>query len=209
MSMHSSILMIQGNHLQSLPDVFSRFDYRQTRTAERSEGLERTVEAIAWQPWNGKPRNIVHKAACVLNGWTVILDPEMVMVAHGEKCAAVSKMLHSKLFGMLCEGTSGTYAYRVCDGDFMRWFLWQDGQILEDVGDRVPEEPPVDDIDEVTVLEMMARLGADFSDLEQVSEFQVYEFDESRPGSEPEPSAPAPLPIANSVKSKKPWWQFW
>jgi len=131
----------------------------------------------------------------------------MLMVNDGETCAAVSKMLHSQLFGMLCEGTSGTYAYRLCDGDSMRWFFWQDGQVLEEVGDRIAEEPPADDVDEVTVLQMMARVGVDYSDLEQVAEFQVYEFDESRPGAESEPSAP--VPAAKDVKPKKPRWRFW
>ncbi len=205
MSMHSSILMIQGDHLQSLPDVFSRFDYRQTRPAEPSEGWDNTLDAIEWHPGKGKPRNIVHKAACVLHGWTVILDSEMVMVTSNKTCAAVSQMLHSKLFGMICEGTSGTYVYLICDGDIKRWFFWQDGQVLEDVGDRVPEEPPADDIDEVTILEMMARMGLDYSDLEQVAEFQLYEFDESRPSSEPEP----PAPLVKAVEPKKPWWRFW
>ena len=162
------------------------------------------MAALTW-PAKGKPRTLVYKAAGLLNDWTVILDPEMLLATNVKACAAVSQMLNSKLFGMLCEGTSGTYAYVYCDGEIKRSFFAVDRQIYNDIGEHIPGEPPAEEVDEVSILQMMARMGVDYQALASVADFYVFEFDESGLVMSPD----APKPEVEPVAKKKPWWRVW
>ncbi len=204
MSLHSSILMIEGNHLESLTEVFSRFSYNPTKSPEIIKGWNNALDAIRF-PTKGKPRTIVYKAACTINNWTVILDPEMLLVNDEDACMSVSQVLNSRLFGMICEGTSNTYAYIFCNGEMKRSFWIGDGEIFKDSGDKQAEEPSTKEVSESHILETMARIGVNYESLASVIDFHVYEFDES---------GLATNNINDNTDSKqlvnkKAWWRFW
>jgi hypothetical protein len=204
MSLHGSFIMIQGNHLTSLPEVFSRFKYVPTSPPQQIYGWKETLEALAY-PEKAKPKTIVYKAACYINNWTVIYDPEMLMVNDEITCSSISNWLNVRVFGMICEGTSNTYAYINCDGTLTRTFWISDGEIFKDSGEKFPEESKTQNINESDVLEIMGRLGVNLQNLEEVKQFYLFEFDESNMGaSEPVNFTPTEIP-----PKKKPWWRFW
>ncbi len=64
MSMHGSFIIIQGNHLPSLPEVFSRFNYVPTSPPKQINGWKEMLEAVKY-PTKGKPKTIVYKAAWI------------------------------------------------------------------------------------------------------------------------------------------------
>jgi hypothetical protein len=202
MSMHGSFIMIQGDHIESLPEVFTRFKYVPTNPPKLVYGWNEALEALKY-PVKGKPKTIVYKMACIINNWTVILDREMLMVNDEIACASVAQSLNTKVFGMICEGTSNTYAYIFCDGDLRRSFWISDGEVFKDSGDRFPEEPGTQHIDEPDVLEIVRRLGVTPQELEMVDHYYLYEFDESSL------DANEPVNLAQTHSSKKPWWRFW
>lgn len=204
MSMHGSFIMVQGNHMTSLPEVFSRYKYVPTSPPKQINGWKEMLEAVKY-PTKGKPKTIVYKAACYINNWTVIYDPEGLMVNDEVTCSSVSHWLNTRVFGMICEGTSNTYAYINCSENLTRSFWIGDGEIFKDSGEKFPEEPATQNIDEPDVLEIMSRLGVDRQKLEGVNDFYLFEFDESNMGaSEPVNFAPTDIP-----QRKKPWWRFW
>lgn len=204
MSMHGSFILIQGNHLGSLPEVFSRFNYLTTSPPSLIGGWKGTLNAVEY-PTKGKPKTIVYKAAFFVNNWTVIYDPEMLMVNDETACSNVSNWLNARVFGMICEGASRTYAYINCDGNLIRSYWIGDGEVFKDSGEKFSEEPASQDIDEPDVLEIMSRLGVDPKELEEVKDFYLYEFDESSIGvSEPDNIVPT-----DTSSRKNPWWRFW
>jgi hypothetical protein len=129
----------------------------------------------------------------------------MLLVNDEEACTSISQLLKSKLFGMICEGTSNTYAYIFCDGERKRSYWIGDGEIFKDSGERQPEESNEKEVDESYVLETMANLGVNYESLESVTDFYVYEFDESD------------LDVDKTFENidfkepekKKAWWRFW
>jgi hypothetical protein len=204
MSMHGSFIMIQGDHLESLPEVFSRFKYVPTSPPKLVKGWKETLEALKY-PSKGKPRTIAYKAACFINNWTVIYDPEMLMVDDEIACSSVSNWLNTRVFGMICEGASNTYAYIFCNGNLKRSFWISDGEVFKVSGEKFPEEPATQNIDEPDVLEIMRRLGVSPEELEVVNDYYLYEFDESSMDA----SEPVNSVQSQSSKKKKPWWRFW
>ncbi len=179
MGIDIGLTMIQGDHLAELPDVFSRFGgIKLTRSPKRSSGWPNTMAAIGWPRLDPSEPNL-HKAACLLNGWTIILDPEMDFTSvANDNCAALSQATHSKVFGIICADLEETYAYFISDGDRARQFWVNDARdVAADNGERVPEEPSAAQVDEAFLLELMSRMGLGYSALKNVSDFYVFELD--------------------------------
>jgi hypothetical protein len=203
MSMHGSFIMIQGNHIASLPEVFSRFKYTTTNPPRLIYGWKGTLNALEY-PTKGKPKTIVYKAACYVNNWTVIYDPEMLMVNDEIACSNVSNWLNTRIFGMICEGASNTYAYIYCNENLTRSYWIGDGEVFKDSGEKFPEEPAIQSIGEHDVVEIMSQLGVDLKELEEVNDFYLFEFDESSIGT----SEPVKIIPTDTSRTKKPWWRF-
>jgi len=208
MSLHAGLLMIKGNHLDRIGDIFTAFNYRLTGTVEHVDNWAEALEAMQY-PRPGKSREIVYKTVFVHSGWTVILDPEMLMLVDEDACTQVSRALGSPIFGMVCEGTSNSYGYSLYDRKLVRAFWSGDGEVFDNRGDKIPEEESIalEGIFEDDVLRVMERLGVNYFDFENLRAFEVFELDESHipvhTGSDAEEQTPP------SRKSKKPWWKFW
>jgi len=141
MSMHGSFIMIQGNHMPSLPEVFSRFKYVPISPPKQINGWKETYKVVHDPIISGKSNTIVYKAACYINNWTIIYDAEGLMVSDEAFCPSISSWLNARVVGVICEGTSNTYAYINCDGNSTRSFWISDGEIFKDSGEKFPEEP--------------------------------------------------------------------
>jgi hypothetical protein len=151
----------------------------------------------------------------------------MVMFADEEACSALARRFNAPVFGMCCEGISSTYAFSFFNPDLQRSFLVGDGEVSADHGTPLPEEAGIDlaELFETDVLDIMERLGFPFEDLEQATDFDVWELvfevgeDLDLPQIPPPLPAPPPQPIAPPqgtahypsvrIKPKKPWWNFW
>lgn len=204
MGMHSSFIIIQGNQLETLPEVFPYFKYFPTGAPQRIIGWKTVLDKTRF-PAKGKPNTIVYKAACYLNNWTIVYDPEMLMADNETACSNISNLLGTRVFGMICESTSNTYAYINCIGNLTRSFWIGDGEIFKDSGEKFPEEPTKRTIDEMDLVETMRRLGVNLQELEKVEDFFLFEFDESNMGAS-DTQNQVPVAVA---QTKKPWWRFW
>jgi hypothetical protein len=198
--------MIEGDHRAKLLEVFEAFDYRPTGTVERINSWEEVDGAIEY-PRPGRSKDLVYTAAFFHDGWTIILDPEMVMIADEDACEKTSQMLDSPLFAMVCEGTSGSYGYSFYNRVKLRSFWSDDGEIQDDWGEKLAVEEGIDPstIFEDDIFLIMKRLGVNYLTFDKVKDFMVFEFDESHIATALGTS-PTPQPV---LKRKKPWWQFW
>lgn len=190
MGFRTCVLMIRGDHLAVLPAVFQRFHYQVKAGPTRVGQWDQVMEALA----NPQSPLLLPKAACLVNGWTVILDPEMIMSADEEVCAGLSRQLRSRVFTMYCESTTGTYTYGFFDGSVLRFVASVDGTADEDKGPKQPEEEDIADLADLSeedVLGVMQRIGVDyFEDLMAADEYYLYS-------------------LAAAGAEKKPWWRFW
>jgi hypothetical protein len=209
MSLHACLLMIRGNHIDELPGIFEDYGYQPRAAPTTAKGWDKALDALEEAEEAliaGKPSPIGRKLACLVHGWTMILDPELVMVADEAACLKTSRRLKSRMFTMVCEGSSATYAYGFYEGNLVRSVWYGDGTVDVNKGPQQPEEGELDpaDLSEEAVLGVMRRMGVDYEDLASVHEYYVYEFDESGNASE-EPAAGQP----KTSDGTRPWWRFW
>jgi hypothetical protein len=206
MSLNTGLIMIKGNHLDRLEQVFDAFKYRWTGRVRQVDDWDDAWEAMRPDPSPG----VVRHAVLVHNGWTIILDYESVLWTDEEACREVSQKLQSRVFAMSCAGVASSYAYRLWEGTRVRKVWWEpSGGIFENEGEPLPEEEGIDFnlVGEEEVLMVMERLSVDYSELQEVEAFQVVELDRS--------SLLAELPATNVAEPqaapppKKAWWKFW
>ena len=159
MSLHISVVSIEGNHLQDIPDVLTDTQYTIEDSYVRMTGVEAAQELL-WHP----DRDRVAKVAYESNGWTYVVDPEMVLMLDNVWLDR-SRKWGTRVIGWLCEGTSNSYGLSVFqNGEQVRKVMTGNGRILTNDGAPLEEEDGLDwawaiDAD---VIGVVMRLGADF-----------------------------------------------
>lgn len=97
MSLHISVVSIEGDHLSEIADVFLNCRYVGEDVFSVSSG-EQASKELDWHP----DRNRVAKLAYVEAGWTFIVDPEMVLMSD-EVWLEYSRKWNSRIVGWVCE----------------------------------------------------------------------------------------------------------
>ncbi len=225
MSANHSLVLVEGDVVDSLPEVFDCFGLRMTGNAEVAKGLAEIWDLTNW-PRRGKPRNLVHKAVLFNGTWTAILDREMNMILSEEQCAACADRLKTRVFGYIAEsisGTAGIFLFAPCK---VRALNIQNNEVVENFGDPLPQE------DGISLAHMMddgpmwvsRRLG--FSDAlfaHPTSRVLIVGMEDpvrsatvaagtstyvtgivNKP---PKKAAPPPPPPTD--RREKPWWKLW
>jgi hypothetical protein len=205
LSLHMSLLMVRGDHTANLRGIFSHFDYGWTEPVQRVAAWDAALEEIRY-PRPDRPPTLVRKAVAHVTGWTVVLDPELIMFAEDVACTALASELGTAVFGAVCEGTSGSYGFSFFNPDRQRAYMVSDSEVQEDSGQPLQAETGINlaELFEDDVLEITKRMGMDYMALERHKEFFIVELDESHlvsTGSAQEAQLPRP--------SKKSWWKFW
>lgn len=77
MSMHISVVSIEGDHLDEIADVLRKCEYviEDSFTVPTGDQASRELD---WNP----DCNRVAKVAYVADGWTFIVDPELVLMVN-------------------------------------------------------------------------------------------------------------------------------
>ena len=176
MSLHISVVSIEGNHLDEIAEVLRECQY----VIEDSFIVKTGEEASRQLEW-GPDRNHVAKVAYFANGWTHVVDPELVLMVN-DVWIRYSQAWNNRILGWLCEGASGSYGITVFNaGRRVRQVLAVDGEVSGDEGDPLPEEANTDwsEAWEDDVLEIARRFGAEYDYLEN-RDYLVFHLDESQ-----------------------------
>jgi hypothetical protein len=200
MSLHISVVAIQGDHIGRAEELLGLFGSGPETGPIEVTSLE---EASRYIDTHGC------KAVYCHLGLTAIVDPELVFMMDEGTCAEISRRLGSQVCGFVCEGVSGTYGFNLFrDGEKVRGFCSTNGKITEDMGQPIAEEIGFDRslATEVSLIELVARIGFNFWDIEEVDRFIVY-------GAGRADSA-ADLRISlqggeGKKEKRKPWWRPW
>lgn len=209
--------MVRADAQEGMAEVFETFHYG-VLSRKTVDSADAAFDAMEW-PRDDKPRTTVHKAVTFVNGWTVVFDPEMVMISEEDAMTALARRYDAPVFGMICEGASASYAFSFFNPEPRRAYFVSDGEVGVDRGEPLPEEADIDvsSLFEDDVLEVMTRLGVPYSEIETAGSFDVWELDESGLAeAEPPVSSPSePVRPANSAspaspaKPVRPWWRLW
>jgi hypothetical protein len=200
MSLHISVVAIQGDHVGEAGDLLRLF------------GCGAEDGPIEVTGWDAAARHLGDhscKAVYFDGKWTVIVDPELVLMTDEAACAEVSRRLGSQVCGLVCEGVSGTYGFNVFrGGSKVRGFCSTNGVITEDEGAALPEEAEFEHsrASETSVIETLARIGFDYWNLERADRVLVY--CPGRPGPWAAPTAGQSGGAAERKRSRS-WWRFW
>src|SRR5437588_5358596 len=103
MSMHISVVAIEGNHLAEISQVLQKCKY----VIEKSTTVRTWKQAERELTWNPSPDR-VSKVGYFANGWTFLIDPELVLFTD-DVWRIYSRKWNARVFGWLCEGASGSY----------------------------------------------------------------------------------------------------
>lgn len=176
MSMHISVVSIRGDRLDEIADVLRKCEYVVEDTF-RVSTFDAASRELEWGP----DSNHVAKVAYVADGWTFIIDPELVLMSD-DVWLEYSRKWNTRVIGWVCEGASSSYGLTVFDsGTKRREVFCSDGEIAVNDGEPLPEESDIDWIKawESEVLEIAERFGAKYDPLAD-REYLVFRLDESQ-----------------------------
>lgn len=167
MSLYMGILAMTGDHRQDIDFIFNQLGYTASKEPKTVADWPALREAIGSRS----------KAVCQINGWTVILDPEMALVAKQKNCTTLSKTFDAKVYGMFCEDAGGAYCFAIHEkGELLRAVMTVDGEVIEEEGTPLPEEKGLaaGRINAAVVMATLRNTVCDYGDLEKAGPFKVY-----------------------------------
>src|SRR5438093_12295420 len=93
-------LMIEGDRIHELPEVFGAYGYEDIRRDQVLLPTDRKEleEALADPP---RGPNLMVKVAWFTKGWTIIWDPHNNMPLRSEPCLKLSVLLHARVLGIV------------------------------------------------------------------------------------------------------------
>jgi hypothetical protein len=176
MSMHISVVSIEGDHLNDIADVLRKCEYVIESSFVVTNG-EQASRELDWHP----DRMHVAKVAYVSDDWTFIIDPELVLMSD-DVWLEYSKKWNTRVAGWICEGTSSSYGLTFFDSGIKRREEFRcNGEVAVNSGKPLPEESGVDWTEawEDDILEIAKRLGAEYDFLAD-RQYLVFRLDESQ-----------------------------
>src|SRR5213594_95404 len=103
MSLNVHALMIDGNRIRELSEVFGAYGYEDIR---RDRVLLPTDRKDLEEALSDPPRgpNLMVKVVWFTKGWTIIWDPHNNMPLRPEPCLKLSRQLQARVLGIVWEG---------------------------------------------------------------------------------------------------------
>ena len=151
--------------------------------------LGEPLKNISWEEATSTAIN--GKSIGFINGWTIICDPQMFLDVGEPESYDPNNMwlprfeqglttcsIGNKALGFILSGISGTYGITIHrDGKLLRCRLVQEGEIIIDVGEALPEEVETfaeESDEELRVFLLMEKFGLNPKDFD-LTQFTLYE----------------------------------
>jgi len=186
------LVLIHGDHLASLSELLEAFGYPEASSRQEVSSVE-AAEGLLSDPALGRSR--YRMFACSVNGWTVVIDPDLITATDQDACTKVSTDLKTRVFSMVIQESTGTYAYDLYDGRRVKGFLRQDGELVETLGNPFGQQSGFVEarLFDVVIRKEMQELGVVYEDVWRASRYVVLEF-----------KAPEPQPLKRGY-----WDEIW
>jgi hypothetical protein len=135
-----SIIAIEGNHSNERSLIFKFLGYAEFKKDQAFSSLDSCAAFLHENYFDYANKNIALRGFWEYNGWTIILDPEMVDMAEDTALTMISGKLNSQVLTFLIEKTSGSYAFVKYSPSKIRSYFSADGKITENLGPPLGEE---------------------------------------------------------------------
>jgi len=145
MGLSKAIIAIKGNYLDRLEKVTDILNYME----------------------DGNIFEELSQTAKFDNGWTILLDEEMVFATEDDLLLELSDELETEIFSFVVQSTSATYFFSNFKDGESRVFFAQDGEIVIDIGDKLKEEKGLNINEKVSIddiLRISKIIGIDFAE---------------------------------------------
>jgi len=139
MGFSKAIIAIKGNYFAKLEKVAEIFNYMEDDNIINEFSQNAKLE----------------------NGWTILVDEEMVFVVEDDLLSDLSEELKTEVFTFTIQSTSATYGFSNFNEGKNRVFLVQDGEIIENMGDKMKVEMNLS-IGETTSIDDILNIGKYF-----------------------------------------------
>lgn len=208
--MTNSIIIIRGNHLDKVSEIFECFKYNDLDQDRAFENVDKFNEYLFDNYFEFANREIALRGLWVDNGWTIISDPEMVDTVDDEALLRLSNKLNSEVQTFIIQTTSGSFGFAKYDKIKQRHFFSTDAEIIDNFGSPLTEEQGLN-LNEKVFVDDILKLANNFGiDLEGKSgnSFIVKQLgynDEMKKELEQFKQAQT----NQTTDTKKPWWKIW
>jgi|GEM_PF-4258705 len=175
MSLHISVVAIEGDHLEEIADILLSLDYIIEDSFTVQTG-EEAAKQLSWRP----DADHVAKVAYTDCGWTYIVDPELTVMLE-ETWIERTQQWNNRVFAWICEGVSGSYGIMLYErGVLKRDICVVESEVHEGCGPAIPEEINLDwtEAFEDDIMKIARRIGADYDYLAD-REYLVFQLNES------------------------------
>jgi hypothetical protein len=135
-----SIIAIKGNQLDKANEIFNALSYADLRHDRRFTSLDSCMEFLDENYFDYTKKNTAIRGLWVNNGWTIILDPEMVDATNDTAIETLSEKLNTEVLTFLIQSTSGSFSFAKYNPIRQRYFFVTDGQMTKDSGTPLLEE---------------------------------------------------------------------
>ena len=175
-----SIIAIKGNQLDKTSKIFDAFNYADLHKDRQFTSLDTCIEFLDENYFDYAQRNIAIRGIYHDNGWTIILDPEMVDMTSDTAIETLSRNLKAAIFTFVAQRTSSTFGFAKYNPTRQRYFYVTDGQIAESIGNPLTEEQGLNinqNIFTDDIFELANKLGIDVEAKHIDSTFVVKELE--------------------------------
>lgn len=207
MALNIGLIAIEGDHANALDDLFKNTSYRITG----AEPVNTKVAAERLNELQADP-DIVVKAACFADGWTMVVDPEIALAIDDEVLAAYARKSRRQVCSCACAGAAGAYSFALYSpkGDILRAIDVVNRVVQRNDGAPVKCEPinPTR-LDETSTIAMFGAHAIPYDYFEIDRQYIVYELMYLRPSQAPPTPLPKDLAVLKPAKAVKPWWELW
>jgi hypothetical protein len=208
--MTNSIIVIKGNYLNKVANIFECFKYNDLDQDKTFDNAMKFNEYLFDNYFEFANREIALRGIWFDNGWTIICDPEMVDTVDDEALLKLSKKLQSDVLTFIIQTTSGSFGFAKFNKTKDRYFFSTDGEVSDNIGLPSTEEQGLN-LNEKVFVDDILKLANNFGiDLEGKSSksFIVKQLgynDEMKKELEQFKQAQT----NQTTDTKKPWWKIW
>ena len=205
MSLHSSFVLIEGDHRRSVERLLAEFGYLFAvvpRTAQSFASASKTLFQ-----WQVSP-TVVKKAVGFVRGWTALFDPEQVLAGDPVRLQRLARLARSRVFSMVCDGASGAYGFISVRGAEMRALLSSSHGVVLDTGAPLTEESeiPRDGPGEDDVKRVLERVAFPFTAFAEPGIWQILTLEITEAA---HAAGAAAGGGDEGAAHKRHWWRFW
>lgn len=204
-----SIIVIKGNMLMKIEDIFKEFNYFDLAKDKHFTNWEEFMKVMDKDDLVLSKKQIGVRGIWFDHAYTIIFDPSLLDSMEEKVLSTISTKLNTELYTFIIQTTSGVYGFTKYDKVITRKFECIAGKIHTNLGSALEEEENlnfnssifVDDI-----LNLARKLNIDV-DGTKTTDLIIKQISYSENSKELYEGYRVETPKVK--ENKKPWWKFW